>query len=295
MLPGARPRQTDISTVMTASTPVGSLGGFLGLSAAQILSLSVLAALVATLGSLIATWLKDFVFVRSFERWKERRALLTVYHRYRDPLRLAAEELQRRIAEVCEAYPPAWLRSTVLQTNPKKLDANRQTDPYYERYRFTSTVFRLCAFFGWLELYRQEVTFLNTGYAATTARLKECIDDIRDDLADGTLVKQANADGSDRKSVPSKQHWTQWSDLLIFKEEQRAIGESMLVGESPRTVMGYKSFRSLFDNADTMDDLWWIRVAKGFFQDPQPSADFRRNRLQRMRDHLDEAITLLKD
>jgi hypothetical protein len=53
----------------------------LGLTAPQILGLSVLAALVSTVGNLLATWLRDFLFVRSFERWKESRTLLSVYRK----------------------------------------------------------------------------------------------------------------------------------------------------------------------------------------------------------------------
>src|SRR6266581_891878 len=126
-----------------------------GLTAPQILGLSVIAALVTTVGNLLGTWLKEFLFVRSFERWKERRTLLSVYRKYRDPLLLAAQELRSRVAEICEQYPAAYLRSSVLDQHPKQLEANLASDPYFQRYRLVSTVFRLCAFLGWLELYRQ--------------------------------------------------------------------------------------------------------------------------------------------
>jgi hypothetical protein len=230
---------------------------------------------------LVASWLRDYVFVRSFEQWKERRALLAAYHRYRDPLLVASEELRRRIAEICEDYPPAWLQSAVLDHNPRALDANLATDRYYQRYRFTSTVFRLCAWLGWLELYRQDVTFLDAGQAEANKRLRDCLDEIRDDLSEG---------GLNTGSLEALR-----SDRLIFKEEQRAIGESMLIGGAPRTVMGYAAFARLFNDADVADELWWIRVVKGFLADPESPQDFRRTRLQRVGDHLDQAIRLLRN
>jgi hypothetical protein len=83
------------------------------------------------------------------------------------------------------------------------------------------------------------------------------------------------------------------SDRLIFREEQRAIGESMIIGGTTRVVMGYAAFRDLIERADADDQLWWLRVAQGFFTDPTATRDFRRKRLELMRDHLDASIKLL--
>jgi hypothetical protein len=251
-----------------------------GLTATQILGLSVLGAIVTTAGSLIATWLRDFWFVRSFEQWKERRALFAVHRKYRDHLLLAANELESRVAEICRTYPPEYLRSSVLAAKPKQLEANLASDPYFQRYRLISTVFRLCAFLGWLELYRQELTFLDVGQEDVGRRLDEALEEVRGDLADGQLNTASD--------------WVAWTDRLIFREEQRAIGESMIVGDSTRTVMGYAAFISLFERADDEDKLWWLRSARGFFLDPKREKDFRSQRLARMDGHLELAIGLLR-
>lgn len=87
-----------------------------GLTTPQLLALSVLAAVVSTAGSLLALVLKELFFVRSFERWKERRTLLSVYRKYRDPIILAGEELARRVADICEAYPTNFLRGVLART-----------------------------------------------------------------------------------------------------------------------------------------------------------------------------------
>jgi hypothetical protein len=251
----------------------------LGLTGSQILGLSVIAALVTTVGSLIALWLREFLFVRSFERWKERRSLESVYRKYRDPILLAAVELRSRVDEVCRQFPSTYLRSSVLAKDPAQLEANSANDPYFQRYKLVSTVYRLCAFLGWLELYRQELTFLDTGQQQINDQLEKTLEKVRGDLADGQLNTASD--------------WNTWSDRLIFREEQRAIGEAMIVGEAPRSVMGYAAFYALFRSADSQDDLWWLRAARGFFMDQQSEKDFRRTRLEMMRDHLGTTMKLL--
>jgi hypothetical protein len=102
---------------------------------------------------------------------------------------------------------------------------------------------------------------------------------IRSDLADGQLNTATDRD--------------LWTDRLIFREEQRAIGESMITGDTTRVVMGYAAFRALFHRAESDDQLWWLRAAQGFFIDPEATRDFRRTRLELMRDHLDRTTSLL--
>jgi hypothetical protein len=256
------------------------LVAILDLTASEILGLSVLGALVTTVGNLVATWLKEYLFVRSLERWRERQGLLAVYRRYRDPLLLAAEELQSRAAEIALNYPANYLRSSVLAERPEELARNSATDPYYQRYRLVSTVFRLCAFLGWLELYRQELTFLDSGQERTNMALEQALEKIRGDLADGQLN-----DAED---------FMRWSDRLIFREEQRAIGESMIIRDPNPVIMGYAKFHALFERASADDELWWLRLARNFLLDPEAERDFRRRRVELMRDHLGSAIAVMK-
>jgi hypothetical protein len=250
-----------------------------GLTTVQLLGLSVLAALVTTIGSLLATFLKDFLFARSLERWKDRRTLLAAYRKYRDPIIKTADDLLARVNEICSSYPTNYLKSALLNSHPDQLAANSAEDPYYKRYRLLSTVYRLCAFLGWLELYRQDVTFLDTGEKQDNELLEKALGDIRNDLADGNLNT-----ASDHQK---------WIDRLIFREEQRAIGEAMIIGTSPRTVMGYGAFHALFEYARAENELWWMRVACNFLVDMADTKDFRRERFNLMRNHLKAAISLL--
>jgi hypothetical protein len=250
-----------------------------GLTTSQLLGLSVLAALVTTVGSLLATFLRDFLFARSLERWKDRRTLVTAYRKYRDPIIKTATDLLARVTDISLNYPTNYLRSALLDSHPDQLEANSAEDPYFKRYRLISTVYRLCALLGWLELYRQDVTFLDTGEKKDSKLLEKALEDIRNDLADGRLNTASDLQ--------------KWNDRLIFREEQRAIGEAMITGTSPRMVMGYGAFHALFEYARAENELWWMRVACNFLLDMADMKDFRRQRFNLMREHLKAAISLL--
>jgi hypothetical protein len=104
--------------------------------------------------------------------------------------------------------------------------------------------------------------------------LEEAVELIRGDLADGNLNDAAN--------------WDQWRDTLVFREELRAIGESMIEPRGTvRTVMGYGRFTELFDAADPSPTQRWARVLLNFLLDLEVTQpDFRQTRLQRLVVHL---------
>jgi hypothetical protein len=267
-----------------------------GLKPETLLGLSVLSAIVITAGNLLATILKDFVFTRSLEKWKERqkerRELMSVYRTYRDPIVLAAKDLKRRLTQICDrdkSYPPDNFRPEALNLGLGDLEINSFTDPHFTRYRWLSTVYRLCAFFGWLELYRQDVTFLDTGQERQNHPLEGALKLLKGDEGPLTLLKGALADGDLNKEDDS------WRDRLIFREEQRAIGEAMIAsGPKPRVVIGYGTFCNLFIRSLDDENLWPLRVARNFFVNLEEAKDFRQKRLKRMVQHLTEVIDTLE-
>jgi len=242
-----------------------------GLTATELLGLSVVAAVISVVGNLLALALREFLFVRSFERWKERRALRVVYQRYRDPIVLSGLDLLSRLAEIRRTYPTNYLLSEVAAQRPARFQANTIEDPHFRRYKLVSSVYRLCAFLGWLELYRQELTFLDTGRRRDNRNLDGYLEDIRRDLADGQLNQAPD--------------WATWTDFLIFREEQRAVGAAMIVDAgSQQTVMGYGAFLALVSLLEEEQDaeIWWLRTAANFLLDLHADRDFRRIRLERL-------------
>lgn len=253
-----------------------------GLTAAQLLGLSVVAAVISVAGNLVALVLREFLLVRSFERWKERRALRAVYQRYRDPIVLSGIDLLSRLAEIRRAYPTNYLLSEVAAQRPTRFAANTNEDPHYRRHKLVSSVYRLCAFLGWLELYRQELTFLDTGRRRDNRNLEGYLEDIRRDLADGQLNQAPD--------------WPVWIDFLVFREEQRAVGAAMIVdGGGQRTIMGYGVFLALVDvpEDERGAELWWLNTASRFLLDLRADRDFRRTRLERLERDVRKLIGVL--
>ena len=226
----------------------------LNLPAKDLLTLGVVAALITTVGSLFATLLKDFILARSLENWKDKRSLESIYKRYRDPILLSSIELCNRLREITHEIPANFLSSHLMDIQVSRMVTNTELDPYFMKYKLVSTIYRLCSLLGWLELYRQEVTYLDTGKSRINRKLENCITYIRSDLADGYLN-----DAEDRPS---------WTDTYIFREEQRAIGELMIqTFKENKCVLGYAAFCELLCDSDESQKKKWLQVAANFVLD----------------------------
>jgi len=173
-------------------------------------------------------------------------------------------ELVYRLEEIEKEYPPFFLKSSVRKFRPAVPTEVTADDKYYERYKFDSTIYRLCAFLGWFELYRKDVVFLRSGERDLDAQIETVMKRVRAALADGHLN--------------TAKDWRNWRDALIFREEQRAIGESMLNMEKGEcVVVGYGAFCALLELPQYSR---WFNVADRFLVDPSNSKDFRRVRLR---------------
>jgi hypothetical protein len=128
--------------------------------------------------------------------------------RYRDPLLLSAFDLQSRIYNVLR---PGGFRGT--------------RHPDYFR---LSTLFVIADFFGWLEIVRREMQFLDLGAADDTKQLADKLGRVKEVFASTSLWRD---------------------DYYIYRAEQRAIGELMIsrLESADRTgprheCLGYASF-----------------------------------------------------
>lgn len=213
------------------------------------------------------------------------------YLRQRSQLRLAASELLAVIEPITAAgRPPAYLCEELIYrrfVRPKVADRG---DKYYLKYDLVNTVYRLCAFLGWLELYRTDPTFLR-GPEAESSRLEACFRDIRRHL------------GGELDCPPSPRPCR---DGFILEGDQRAIGEKMLSTSRTDYVLGYAAFcEELFreprrcnptDAACRTSQNWWIWNATRFFVDlgrPGHGADLSIVRLQRLAGSLRDIIDVV--
>jgi hypothetical protein len=133
-----------------------------------------------------------------------------VLTRYREPLAAAAFDLQSRCYNI--------LRLNFLG----KFDNGHERHPEAQ----TTTVFRFAQYFGWAEILRRDIQFLSFPEADDTRRVAQLQSAITRCLA------------SSKDDAP----------LMIWADEQRAIGERMIVRENDQVLcMGYARFCDEYD------------------------------------------------
>lgn len=139
-----------------------------------------------------------------------------VMSRYREPLVRAAFDLQSRIYNI--------IRQKFLSRYGAK---GREHEREYAR---DNTLFLFAEYFGWVEILRRDVQFLDLGDVERNRLLVARLDSVSDTLA------------SDRKISDRT--------FRVFKGEQRALGELMSPtdpagkGEARTLCIGYAAFRS---------------------------------------------------
>lgn len=239
----------------------------LNLTTKELLGLSVLAAVITTIGSLLATVLKDFVFARWLETWKGERSAQAAWDKYRIPMCVSAIELMRRIEDVYREFPCDYLAESVLREKKMYFQINDRSDPHYRHYKLVSTLYRFCSFLGWVELYRREVMTLPESAAGQRAKLEERLAAIRISLADG--------------QIQTADDWETWTDRLIFREELRALGELMINSDDTGPlIIGYSRFCVML-NESAFEG--WAGVLLNFFLlNGDGEKDFRKERFRRL-------------
>src|SRR4051812_37012333 len=97
---------------------------------------TVIAAIVTTIGSLIALFIKDFLFVKYFDELKEKRSLKKVAQHYKDPILLTASELSRRLDQSLKNKQIAinTFKKEVLFDKSKYMTLTTNQDKYYLKY-----------------------------------------------------------------------------------------------------------------------------------------------------------------
>jgi hypothetical protein len=151
---------------------------------------------------------------------------LRIVARYRDPLLRSAFDLQSRLYNVLR---PGGFRGG--------------RSPEYFR---LSTLFVIAEFFGWLEIIRRDMQFLDLGATGVTRELNTRIAHIQDCFAATT------------KST---------DEYYIYRAEQRAIGELMISPTSPGTspgprseCLGYATF--VMKNENPRYSQWFERLSR---------------------------------
>jgi hypothetical protein len=186
------------------------------------MSVTVGLALISGLVALASVGLSSYAAIRTTRMQNEletRRdrdsradAIKEVMARYRNPLLRSAIDLQGRLCSIVEN----GFMTRHLSSN----------DPEWQEYGTVSTLFRLAEYFGWVEILRRGVQFLDLGNEERSQELAELLQEI----SLGFANTHDFPDGAFR----------------LFRDEQRALGESVLepVPGDPRgfQCIGYAQF-----------------------------------------------------
>ena len=249
----------------------------------NILGFTVVAAFVTVAGNLLALYLKDYLGARSFERWKAEQSLIALYARYRKPIALAAKELGGRFYAIAIKHADGNRENVglhMLQLKDPLRVGTAAADHHFLQYRFVSDAYRICCFLGWIELYRRDLGLLDAGAERQNNALEICLGSIRNVLADG--------------DVNGRKDRAEYYDVLIFREEQRAIGHRMIASEPERGLIDFGTFCERLEKDPEGDaDARWFVAAARFFSELRDVKDFRIIRMQLLVVHLTELRTLL--
>jgi hypothetical protein len=133
-----------------------------------------------------------------------------VLKRYREPLAAAGFDLQSRLYNILEL----GFFDNFGEPHPRSEEALR------------TTLFRIAQYFGWSEILRRDIQFLSFPEAENTQRVIE----LQRKIAKCFLTDDYG------------------EELMIWGDEQRAIGELMIVEEHGKVLcMGYARFRTACD------------------------------------------------
>jgi hypothetical protein len=184
-------------------------------------------------------------------RLEREQASEDLIRRYREPLLLAAFDLQARIYNIiCMDFVARHTSSG---------------DPEERLYARASTLYRLGNYFGWIEVLRRGLQFLDLGEEARTHELVERLDTVSHTFAD-------------TEGFPA-------SAFRLFRDEQRALGEVMLEpaeGDLRRyQCIGYATFVDRLDGESGFT-RWFERLGREFnkLSDPAPGQLDRLIKLQ---------------
>lgn len=160
-------------------------------------------------GGVLAALVSGFVVLRRY-RLERRQRAEEVLARYREPLAAAAYDLQSRLYNILE-----------LEFFEKFGDGERAEEA------LRTTLFRFAQYFGWTEILRRDIQFLNFPNDQETRRVAELQESVSQCFRDDDYGHE----------------------LMIWSDEQRAIGELMIIEEHGKVLsMGYAAFRQRCDD-----------------------------------------------
>jgi hypothetical protein len=182
------------------------------------LDAAIIVAIIALVASVVTAAISIYGQTHAATLQARREAQSTL-SRYREPLVAAAYELQSRLFNI--------LRQDFLKKYYLDGDSSQR------EYSVKNTLYLVGQYLGWSEILRRKIQFLDFGEVQETREVSVLQDAIRELFS------------TDKEAIGRP--------FMIWRGQQRAIGERMIVSEDGDLLcMGYGSFA---DRAD--DDGFW--------------------------------------
>ncbi|MEO3807623.1 hypothetical protein ABGB17_01325 [Sphaerisporangium sp. B11E5] len=181
--------------------------------------------------------------------------------RYRDPLLWAVHDLRNRL----------WV---ILYDGHLAKYGGEESDEFRRNYSIRHTMFVLAEYFGWVEILRRSIGFLDLGDHASNRRLVEQLVRVRQVLWDPALDRA----------------------LLVPSGQQRAIGELMLVEDDSMPERGWRCL-GVAEFCERLDDdprfSHWFTPLERQIRDLAAGTEVDSRRMRDLITRLDELIGLL--
>ncbi|HEV2905205.1 MAG TPA: hypothetical protein VGW32_09165 [Pyrinomonadaceae bacterium] len=185
-----------------------------------------------------------------------RREILAVKRKYQTPILQAADELRRRLQNMI-------LNIKLIETQTGWLRSNEVTDYY-----FLSTIYTVSRFFGWQQILRREVVYLDFTTINETKTFEGFMRMIREGFSTPDLL------GSTDSSSPEESQ-----DKWIFSFWIQGIGESMVVeGKDNCYALSYSMFLKKIAEPESANFDRWLNTLAQLFADLK-STDVKFQRL----------------
>jgi hypothetical protein len=201
---------------------------------------AIIAAIVAVMSAIVSIYGQMRVAQLSDRLAKQREAASrmaqtsALMSKYRNPLLQAAIDLQSRLFNIHQ--------NRVLQNFDQRCLSEQD-------YLISNTLYVFAEYFGWVEILRREVQFLDLGDLELNRHLSELFVNITKAFGTSKLGGNGNSDPT----------------FQLFNGEQRAIGEIMMKSRSTDQMLGYEciGYAAFVQKMSDPDFARWFTKLKG--------------------------------
>ncbi len=178
------------------------------------------------------------------EKIQEKREIIRIKRKYSTPVLLAAAELRGRLGNIIKYIDTIEVEGWLAEDNPRD-------------YYLPSTYYVVGQFFGWLQILRKTIVYLDLSSTKETRKFEYYLDAIEKGFSSPSLLQ---------KSLTG--HPENTSDQWIYSFWLQAIGEVMIVQINDKpSIMDYATFYKSLIQDDNEDFQRWVKSLGELFRD----------------------------